>query len=385
MRFLVSGGGTGGHVYPILTVVAALQSRLQATPAAPRASGSLQHSDAHKIRFAGTREGVEAALVARTDLDFVPISAGQMHIRNPLRLAVNSGKMARGGVQALRLMKQWRPDALFVTGGFVCAPVVWAADRLRIPILIYLPDVTPGLAVQRLARYALRVAVTFPEVAAYFPDKAIVTGYPVRQELRRRSLSKDEARLTFKLQPHRPTVLIFGGSRGSRSINQATAAILPDLLDSAQVLHITGDLDWESSKARAQGLTPDQRAGYRGFPYLHDDMVAALCAADLVVARAGASTLGEFPALGLPAVLVPLPISGQHQLPNARYLSDRGAAQIVADADMSHELLPTLQALLAQPERLAAMSGASAALAQPEAADRLADILLQLSRAQRPN
>ncbi len=358
---------------------------MQATPAAPRASVSLHQGDAQQIRFAGTREGVEAALVARAGLDFVPISAGQMHIRNPLRLALNSGKMAKGGVQALRLMQQWRPDALFVTGGFVCAPVVWAADRLRIPILIYLPDVTPGLAVQRLARYAHRVAVTFPEVAAYFPDKAVVTGYPVRQELRRRSLSKAEARLTFDLVPNRPTVLIFGGSRGSRSINQATAAILPDLLDSAQVLHITGELDWESSKARAQGLTPDQQAGYRGFPYLHDDMVAALCAADLVVARAGASTLGEFPALGLPAVLVPLPISGQHQLPNARYLADRGAAEIVADADMNQKLLPTLRALLAQPDRLAAMSGASAALAQPDAADRLADALLQLSGAQRPN
>lgn len=358
---------------------------MQATPAALHASGSLQSGNAQQIRFAGTREGVEAALVARAGLDFVPISAGQMHIRNPLKLALNSGKMAKGGLQSLRLMRQWRPDALFVTGGFVCAPVVWAAHRLHIPILIYLPDVTPGLAVQRLARYAHRVAVTFPEVAAFFPGKAVVTGYPVRQELRERSLSRTEARLRFDLDPHRPTVLIFGGSRGSRSINQATAAILPNLLNSAQVLHITGELDWESSRARAQGLTPDQQAGYRCFPYLHDDMVAALCAADLVVARAGASTLGEFPALGLPAVLVPLPISGQHQLPNARYLADRGAAQIIADADMNQDLLPTLQALLAQPDRLDAMSEASTSLAHPDAADRLADALLRLGEAQHPN
>lgn len=338
-----------------------------------------------QIRFAGTSEGVEAALAARAGLDFVPISAGQMHIRNPLRLALNSVKMAVGSMQALRLMKQWRPNALFVTGGFVCAPVVWAANRLHIPILIYLPDVTPGMAVQRLARYAHTVAVTFPEVAAYFPGKATVTGYPVREELRRRSLSKADARLTFGLQPDRPTVLIFGGSRGSRSINQATAAILPKLLDIAQVLHIAGELDWEASNARAQGLTPDQKAGYRCLPYLHDEMVAALCAADLVVARAGASTLGEFPALGLPAVLVPLPISGQHQLPNARYLSDRGAAEIVADADMLQGLFPALLSLLTQPERLAAMSRASAALARPDAADCLADTLLQLGGANQRN
>ncbi len=334
------------------------------------------------IRFAGTSDGVEAALVARAGLEFVPISAGQMHIRNPLRLARNSVSMARGGVQALRLMQRWRPDALFVTGGYVCAPVVWAANRLRIPILIYLPDVTPGMAVKRLARYAHRVAVTFPEVAAHFPGKAVVTGYPVRPELQERRLSKMEARRVFGLDPERATVLIFGGSRGSRSINQATAAILPDLLKEAQVIHITGDLDWEAAQARAEDLAPDLQDHYRRFPYLHDEMVAALSAADVVVARAGASTLGEFPALGLPAILVPLPISGQHQLPNAHYLADRGAAVIVMDDDLSARLLPELRALLGQPEQLQAMSTASAALAHPEAADRLASILLDLGQPQ---
>ncbi len=334
-----------------------------------------------ETRYAGTPDGVEKSMAQRAGLDFVPISAGQLRIRNPWQLTRNSLRLLRGALQARRLMRTWPPAVVFVTGGYVCAPVVWAAHRQHIPILIYLPDITPGLAVQRLARYATQVAVSFPEVAACFPGQAIVTGYPIRRELRQRSLSKNDARRQFDLDPTQPTLLVFGGSRGSRSINQAIAAILPDLLARAQIIHITGELDWPQAQERASRLAPDQRAHYRAFPYLHDDMIAALCAADLAVTRAGASTLGEFPALGLPAVLIPLPISGQHQLPNARYLADRGAAIIVADADLPTQLLPTLRDLFDHPDRLAAMSAASAALAQPAAADHIADALLALGSA----
>ena len=332
-----------------------------------------------EFRYAGMAGGVEAALAAKAGLPFAPIAAGQLRIRHPLRLARNSLRLLRGAWQARRLVAAWRPDVVLVTGGYACAPVVWAAHRQRVPILIYLPDIEPGLAVRQLARYATRVAVTFPEVTAHFPGKAVVTGYPVRPELRQRVVSKTEARLRFDLDPTRPTLLIFGGSLGSRSINVAIAAMLPDLLDMAQIIHITGELDWPQAQARAAGLSARQRAGYRIFPYLHHEMATALSAANLVVARAGASILGEFPALGLPAILVPLPISGQHQLPNARYLADRGAAVIVADELMGHDLQAVVTDLLNHPDRLAEMSQASANLSQPDAASHLAQILLDLA------
>lgn len=330
--------------------------------------------------YVGAVGGVEAGLVKRAGLPFAAISAGQLRIAHPLRLTRNLVLMARGAAQAADLLRRWRPDVVFVTGGYVCAPVVWVAHRRRIPILIYLPDLTPGLAVRLLARYADRVAVSFPEVTAHFRGRpTLVSGYPVRQALRERTLDKAAARERFALNPMPPTVLVFGGSHGAQAINEALAAILPDLLNLAQVIHISGERDHLAAQTRSAGLSDEQRRRYRLFAYLHEEMPAALMAADLVVARAGASTLGEFPALGLPAVLVPLPLAGGHQMVNARYLADRGAAVIVADADLRTRLWPTLQALLTQPERLAAMSRAGAALARPDAADRLAQALLELA------
>jgi UDP-N-acetylglucosamine--N-acetylmuramyl-(pentapeptide) pyrophosphoryl-undecaprenol N-acetylglucosamine transferase len=363
--------------------VDALQNAAAASSPALSVEDASQPPGGLEIRYAGTADGIEAKLAPQAGLDFVAIQAGQVRIRNPFKLARSGVKLLYGGWQARGLMRDWRPDAVFVTGGYACAPVVWAAHRQRIPILIYLPDMTPGLAVERLARYADQIAVSFPEVARFFPDKAIVTGYPVRSELGKRSSSKAEARARFDLAPKQPTALVFGGSRGARSINIATAAILPQLLEIAQVIHITGDLDWPLSQERTAGLGDEQRHRYRAYPYLHEEITAAFDAADLVVARAGAATLGEFPALGLPAILIPLPISGGHQQPNADYLAERGAAIAIADADMPEKLWPTLHDLLTHPAELTAMSQASASLAQPDAAERIAAALAALA-AQRP-
>jgi UDP-N-acetylglucosamine--N-acetylmuramyl-(pentapeptide) pyrophosphoryl-undecaprenol N-acetylglucosamine transferase len=374
-------------VYPILTVVEALQALWQgaapiASPAPFSDSAAVRdRSEPLDVLYVGAEGGVEAGLVQRAGLPFAAIAAGQLRVANPLRLARNLALMGRGAAQAAELLRRWRPDVVFVTGGYVCAPVVWAARRRRIPILIYLPDLTPGLAVRLLGRYADRIAVSFPEVQAHFRGRpTLVSGYPVRRALRQRSLSKAEARKRFDLDPTQPTVLVFGGSHGARAINQALAAILPDLLNLAQVIHISGERDHLAAQTRSAGLNDAQQRRYRLFAYLHEAMPAALMAADLVVARAGASTLGEFPALGLPAVLVPLPLAGGHQLTNARYLADRGAAVIVANAELRTRLWPTLQTLLTQPDCLEAMGRAAAALAQPDAADRLAQALLDLAR-----
>jgi len=360
-------------VYPILTVVAALETLWsQKAPAEPL-----------EFLYAGTADGVEAKLAQRAKLEFTAIDAGQIRILNPLKLARNALRMMRGSHQARAILADWRPDAIFVTGGYVCGPVVWAADRAHAPTLIYLPDITPGIGVQRLAPHATAIAVSFPEVAQHFQNVCADirdTGYPVRPELRQRRMTHAEARARFQLDPQLFTLLTFGGSRGARAINQALASILPKLLNEMQVIHISGELDYEKAKARAAALSPAQRSRYHLCPYLHEKMPSALHAADLVVARAGASTLGEFPALGLPAILIPLAISGGHQRHNARYLADRDAAIIVENDAMPHELLPAILDLTHHPDRLAAMSRASAALARPHAAQAIAQALLDLAQ-----
>ncbi len=289
-------------------------------------------------------------------------------------------RAGRGVRQAGRLMAEFRPDVVFVTGGFVAGPVVLAAWRAGVPVFIYLPDMEPGLAVQRMSRFARRVGVTFPEVARWFPGKAVVTGYPVRGEILALAGQRPQARHRLGLAGDLPVLLVFGGSRGARSINQAVASALPALLPHCQVVHISGTLDWPAVEAQANTLTEALRPRYHAYPYLHAEMPLALAAADLVVARAGASTLGEFPAVGLPSILAPYPYSGQHQDANADALARRGAAIKLPDAELNVRLAPTVLHLLQHPDELAAMSQAAQALAQPGAAAAIAQELRRLAR-----
>ncbi|HEY4723874.1 MAG TPA: glycosyltransferase, partial [Anaerolineae bacterium] len=212
-----------------------------------------------------------------------------------------------------------------------------------------------------------------------------VTGYPVRSTMV--AASRVEAVAHFGLTESRRTIMVFGGSRGARSINFALLDALDDLLNDYQIIHLSGDLDWPTVSERAKQLPGDKRVHYHPYPYLHDDMGLAFAAADLVVSRAGASTLGEFPMFGLGAILVPYPYAWRYQKVNADYLASRGAAVRLNDEDLKMELSATIRGLLRDPERLAAMRAASRALAVPDAAKRIADELLQLgsrSGSQRP-
>ena len=174
-------------------------------------------------------------------------------------------------------------------------------------------------------------------------------------------------------------VLVFGGSHGARSINRAVVGHLESLLREAQVVHVSGELDWPWVAERAEALPPELRGRYHPYPYLHEEMGQALAAADLAVCRAGASTLGELPYFGLPAVLVPYPHAWRYQRVNAGWLAERGAAVVLEDERLDELLLPTVRGLLADPERLARMRARSLALARPDAAARLAEALWALA------
>ena len=360
MRIWIAGGGTGGHVYPGLAVVQALAA------------------DEFDVLYVGGEGGVEGRLAERAGLRFVGIPAGGVHGLAPWRAAQNFIKLMRGWWAAYRLGRQERPAALFATGGYASVPVALAAWMLRSPILVYLPDIEPGLAVRVIARLAARVAVTVDDSHAYFPARKVVTtGYPVRAEFH--ELDRAGARAALGLALDEPALLVMGGSRGARSINQALSGVLEQILELTQVVHVSGELDWPWVAERRDGLVAELKSRYHAFPYLHE-MGAAMAAADLTVCRAGASTLGELPFFGLPALLVPYPHAWRYQRVNAEWLAERGAALQVDDERLSEELLPTVRRLFADRATLAEMAERMAALACPEAAARLAEELSSLVR-----
>lgn len=343
---------------------------------------------------------MEEALVVREGIAYRGIETGQLRGINPLAAASNLVKMGRGVRQSLAILREFRPDVCLVTGGYVCAPVV-AACRLRgVPVLIYLPDMSPGWAIRLLSLLAQRVAVSFPDAAAYFgglspKGKGVVTGYPVRESLvaaakdraaARHELARIIDRPTLNGGDQTPLVLVWGGSQGARSINQATWHALADLLPHAHVLHVVGTRDWPLAKEQMQALrssgvlTGGSARRYHPVDYLHEAMPLALAAADLTVARAGASILGEFPVAGLPAVLAPLPFAGVNQQRNAEQLVRQGAAVAVDDAKLEQELARTVIELLTQRERLAGMAQAATQLARPDAAQAIAAQLAVLAQ-----
>jgi UDP-N-acetylglucosamine--N-acetylmuramyl-(pentapeptide) pyrophosphoryl-undecaprenol N-acetylglucosamine transferase len=330
----------------------------------------------------GSRNGMEQELVARAGIEFVGLPAGGIRGMGPVTGARNSLHILRSAGTARTMLANFGTDVVFITGGYASVSVALAAWSKHMPIVIYLPDIVPGVAIRYLSRLAAKIAVTSEESYRFFRrDKVVVTGYPVRAEVFK--LSQREGREALGLEQDVKTLLVFGGSRGARSINRAAVAGLRELLPKCQMVHITGSLDASWVTGAAKSLPQELRARYHQYDYLHN-MPHALVAADLVVARAGASTLGEFPAAGLPAVLVPYPHSGQHQQPNALYMVAGGAAELLPDAALEEELVPTVRALLEDETRWESMRQAARAMSRPDAAERIADLLWEVRRQQQP-
>lgn len=363
-KVLICAGGTGGGIYPALAAAHELQ-----------ALGLSREN----LLWIGTQGEMEEELVPRAGLRLEIISGGAI-VGVPLWMKVRNGlKLIRSIGTAHRLLGQFRPDVMFMTGGYMAAPVALAAWLRRVPILIYLPDVEPGSTIKAVMPLARQVACTTAGSAAYVPDhKMVVTGYPVRPELRQAvTLSREAALAHFDLRPERPTLFLFGGSRGAWQLNKALMEILPALLLRYQLIHISGSLTWPQVEANLANLSQAERAYYRPYPYLHERMGAAFRAADLVVARAGASMLGEAPAFGLPSLLVPLTFAWRYQKVNADFLTEAGAAVQLTDETLATELLATVTNLLEDESHRQQMAAAARRLDQPEAARRLAQLILK--------
>ena len=335
--------------------------------------------------WVGGEGGMEAELVANTvsaagaGIAFAAIPAAGLHGVGLRALPGNLWRLVRGFFAARHLLHQFRPDVLFFTGGYVAAPVALAG--WRVSTALYIPDIEPGMALKALTRFADRIAITAADSQQFFPGRAerlVETGYPVRHDLL--NWDRPRAQVALGLQVDLPTLLVFGGSKGARSINRALFAALPDLLTEMQIVHVSGTANWEEAAAARAKLTPQQAARYHAYPYLHAEMGAAFAAADLVVARGGASTLGEFPVFGLPAILVPYPYAWRYQKVNADYLAQRGAAVVLTDDELPENLAPLVRELMQDENRRKKMSAEMQAMAQPDAAASIAEILHQLAQ-----
>jgi UDP-N-acetylglucosamine--N-acetylmuramyl-(pentapeptide) pyrophosphoryl-undecaprenol N-acetylglucosamine transferase len=333
--------------------------------------------DAQPVLWVGSQGGPEAHLVQRANIPYTAIPAAGVHGVGLRSLPGNSWKLLRGVNAARTVIRQFEPDVLLFTGGYVAPPVALAGRRL--PSITFVPDIEPGLALNFISRFTDRICVPAPASRAYFPKnkRIVVTGYPTRQELKK--IHPGEARRSLNLYYELPVLLVVGGSTGARSINRAVLANLDRLLKHCQVLHLSGEKDWSEVQAAAAALPAELGLHYHPYPYLHEEMAAALSSADLVLSRAGASTLGEFPLFGLPAILVPYPYAWRYQRVNAEYLTQQGAAIMVQDDQLQNNLVSLVTGLLDDPDRLRAMRTAMGELAQPDASRRLANQVRELA------
>lgn len=368
MRVILSGGGTGGHIYPALTIM--------------RAITALQPDS--QFLFIGTKQGLEADIVPKEGVSFATIEVQGLQRKLAWQNVITLGKTIGSVWQARQHIAAFRPDVVIGTGGYVCGPVLLAASLMGLPTMIQEQNVIPGVTNRILARFVQKIAVGYGEAAAHFPDKrkVIVTGNPIREAVM--SAVREEAWSQLRLKPHCKTVLIAGGSRGARSINQAMLAVHRHFAgrDDIQLLHITGQNEYNGivNSLQKDGIDLPNVGNISVQPYLYD-MPQALAVADLAIFRAGAVGLAELTAKGIPAILVPYPYAAEnHQEHNARALERQGAALVIRDKELTGDtLIAAMEALLASPERLTQMAAASRKLGRPDAAKVLGELACTLA------
>lgn len=356
---IVAGGGTGGHVTPAIAIARALVER---------------GHDGASIHFVGSRRGIEARLVPAAGFTITLLPGRGIQRRLTLDNVVAVAGLLAGVVRAMWLVARHRPAVVVSVGGYASAPCSIAAVLLRVPLVLAEQNARPGAAHRLVARFAKAAAVAFDGTPL---PRAVVTGNPVRPEILAvdRVNGRAGARAALDLPADRAVVLAFGGSLGARRINQAVASLADAWAarPGVAIRHVVGARDWDDLSARPAPAGPlvYQRVRFE------DRMDLALTAADVAVCRAGASTIAELTVVGVPAVYVPFPgATGDHQTVNARAVADAGGGVLVADADLtSARLADELDALLADPARLAAMGDAARRLGRPDAADRVAALV----------
>lgn len=361
MRIVVSGGGTGGHIYPALALIREIK-KIDAN---------------NEFLYIGTERGLESKIVPGEQIPFKSIHITGFRRKLSFENVKTIIRFLKGVKASKKILKEFKADIVIGTGGYVCGPVVYAAARLGIPTIIHEQNSVPGLTNKFLSRYVNRIAICFHEAKEFFPEgKVVFTGNPRATEV----LGQDgiHGRLSAGLSTRVPAVLIVGGSRGARPINEAVIKSLSQFGSKPyQVLYVTGDVHFDEIQKEVDLVGNPANVIIK--PFIHN-MPEVLAGIDLAVARAGATTLAELTSLGIPSILIPSPyVTNNHQEKNATSLSSRGAAHLLLEKDLTgKKLVEQIDQILMDENKLNSMKRSAKDLGVPDAAMRLYKVMNEL-------
>jgi len=327
MRIVLTGGGTGGHIFPILAVARELKKQLG-------------EKEDLELLFLGPEGELEKRVMDKELIPIKNIISGKCRRYFSFQNFLDALKLPVGIAQSLWHLLVFMPDAVFAKGGYASVPVAFAAWIYRIPIVIHESDAMPGMANHILSKLAKRVAVSFSGSENFFPEKKVIlSGNPIRDEIAKGN--REEALKIFSLNPDKKTILVIGGSLGARTINTAILNILVPALKQWQIIHLTGEKEYASVVREAAKIgVKAGREGYHPYPFLFEELPQAFSVADLVISRAGANVITEIAANAKPAILVPIEgSSNQHQEQNAFALSQAGAAILLEQSNLGENIL----------------------------------------------
>jgi UDP-N-acetylglucosamine--N-acetylmuramyl-(pentapeptide) pyrophosphoryl-undecaprenol N-acetylglucosamine transferase len=366
MRYILTGGGTGGHIYPAIALAEALH----------------QLDSAADILYIGSTEGMEAKIVPDAGIAYRGVSARKLKKLIAPGTAGVVFSLIKGYVEASRLLRKFQPDVVIGTGGYVAAAVILAASKQRRPTVILEENAVPGRTNLLLAKRCTKVCISFDESRKAFPaEKTMLTGVPIRENIHQHK-NKEKARGELHLDPKRFTLLVTGGSQGAQKLNTIIAETASSIDIPIQILHQLGVNNFQNFlRDNSARIDANPSVQYHPVPYLDNNQAPlAYCAADLILCRCGASTLAEVAACGLPALLVPLPTAyADHQTANARAFENAGGGILLPQNTLTSEKLRfIINELYLNPSKCLSMAEASLASGKPEAGIQIASLALKL-------
>lgn len=368
MKILFTGGGTGGHIYPIVAVARELKKK---------------YGTSVQLSYMGPQDNFCNVVLAREHVKVRHIISGKIRrYLNPLSIMQNvidaAIKVPLGVLQSFFFLFFGNPDVIFSKGGYGSFPVALSAWILGIPVFLQESDMVPGLAGKKTSKYAVGIFVSFPKTENFPPRKMIVTGNPVRQEMM--AGSKQEAVQALGIKGGRPLILVIGGSQGAQRINDKILDAMPELLKTYEIVHITGPRNIDQIMKESKiTVGPAALEYYHPVGFADERALANIyAAADLIVSRAGSGSIFEIAAVKKPSILIPLPESAQnHQVKNAYAYAEAGAALVMEENNFTNHLfLEKIRDLLGSPETLAAMSEGAAQFSRPNAGQVIADYIV---------
>lgn len=362
MRYLITGGGTGGHIYPALAIANEIKRKDKSA----------------EILYVGTEKGLESELVPKEGFQFKTIRVKGMPRKINKESFIALKELLHGLNDAKKIIKEFKPDVVVGTGGYVCGPVVYMAKKMNIPALIHEQNAFPGITNKILSRYVDKVAVTFDEAKKYFkyPDRVVNTGNPIRKEIL--EIDKEKAYKALDIDKDIPFILSFGGSGGQKKLNDAIYYFIKEAIEKkdVQIIHVTGKRFYDDFMAQLKKDNIDLNKNIRVFPYFYQ-IPEAVNIASLVITSSGAITLAEISAVGAPSILIPKSYTAEnHQEYNARAFENKGASILVLEKDIKEDAFSDIiYSVVKDKKRLAQMASHSKELGKTDASERIVELI----------